>query len=106
MISKRSGSHMSDKQMAHAAVNNNLLHFNFSFGVIISGYLSGMDSFHWMIITKDGGTLLIHKSRVDFVEITDSKLANEDADIIEKVTKVAEPFWKFCERVFFGKTEE
>jgi len=102
---KRTGSYVSDKKMARAAVENQLLRFRLTSGHEVRGYLSGMDSYNWMVVTKDGGNFIIHKTNVELLEITDIFLFQESPEAIANVTQIAKSFWAFCEKEYFGKGE-
>jgi len=103
---KKTGSYVSEKQMARAAIEGQLIKFKFTSGSAFEGYLSGMDAYNWLVVNKSGTTHIVHKTNVELLEITNQFLFQEDRETLENVTLVAETFWKFCEKEFFGRTEE
>jgi hypothetical protein len=95
----------STKAMARAAVDGRLITFSFSEERAISGYLIGMDDFHWVIVEMGRGpnTNLIHKS-VPHVAIGNPNLANESEEFQKRVREMGEPFWSYCKKNYLGRT--
>lgn len=89
---------MSTKQLAHAAVAGRKVTFHFAAPTLepITGYLCGMDDFHWMVVTPQGEQHLIHKSaaRVD-LHTTSSY---DDESLREDLDRVVLPFRDFLVR--------
>jgi hypothetical protein len=99
---KKSGSAMSDKQMARAAVDGRMLVFRTGVLVPLEGYVVGMDDFHWLIATPanlDEGepvlTTLIHKS-CPLVTFTETYLVDEDQEDRTKIQQIGGHFWTWC----------
>lgn len=97
---RMSGSAMSDKQMARAAVDGRMLVFRTGVLVPMEGYVVGMDDFHWLIATPSDGhepvqTTLVHKT-CPLVTFTDHYLVDESAGDREKVQKIGDAFWTWC----------
>lgn len=52
---------MSTKQLARTVLDGRKVTFNLGFEVV-TGYLCGMDDFHWAVITPHAQVHLVHKS--------------------------------------------
>jgi hypothetical protein len=99
-----SGSAVSSKQIAWAAVNHRLVKFSTLVGDQ-SGYVIGQDDFHWIIATvpHEGDThqtALIHKGSAAIVTITDHRLEEERDQIGSAVTMAGTSFWNFCQTTY------
>lgn len=83
---------LSKKQLTASAVKGRMVTFHISFTEeTISGYLCGMDDFHWMVITPSGSKHLIHKANVSVVDLLESPTyANEENH--EELESVVAPF--------------
>ncbi len=97
---RRSGSAMSDKQIARAAVNGQMLMFRTGVLVPMEGYVVGMDDYHWFVAVPSDNhepfqTTLIHKS-CPLVTFTHHYLVDEDEVNREKVREVGQAFWEYC----------
>jgi hypothetical protein len=101
----RTGSIASTKAMARAAVEGRLITFSFSEEWIISGYLIGMDDFHWVIVEMASNlkTNLIHKS-VPHVVIGTSTLDTESEEFQRRAKEMGESFWGYCKKNYLGRT--
>lgn len=99
---KKSGSAMSDKQIARAAVNGQRLIFRTGAWTPLDGYVVGMDDFHWLIASPGDltgepvTTTLIHKT-CPLVSFTDTYLADEPEEDRTEIEKIGRPFWAYCE---------
>jgi hypothetical protein len=101
----RQGSSASTKNLARAAVEGRRLNFHFSPEWQVSGYLVGMDDFHWVIVgTEPSGprVKLIHKS-APVVEITDSVLTKETPEFVKRVIEISESFRAYCLKNYLGR---
>lgn len=108
--SPRAGSIMSSKQMARAAVNGNRITVLFlSSDTSVSGYVVGMDDFHWMLAVPQQNeveTVLIHKGGPDLVRIDRVHLLSHESHwVADEVHRIGGPFFDFCERAFLGKQQ-
>jgi hypothetical protein len=56
-----SGSAVSTKQLAYTVRDGRKVTFYLE-GRVLSGYLAGMDGYHWLLITPELKIFLIHKS--------------------------------------------
>lgn len=115
---RKTGSAMSDKEMARAAVEGREVVFFPSDRLTVAGFIVGMDDFHWKVACPRFSTsyetyttqviALVHKS-CPVVQIGSSssllKVAEEgELDWVDWVKEVGTPFWAYCERTYFGKT--
>lgn len=102
--SGKSGSSMSDKQLARTVIDGRMLTFRLSDGSQIDGYLCGMDDFHWLVVTETASKFLIHKGRVLYVLLYDFSAFSEESnfDALEKIVK---PFRERVKRDFFGQVQ-
>lgn len=100
-MAKKSGSGMSDKQMARAAVEGRRLIFRTVAFTPLDGYLVGMDDFHWLIASpgeldhEPVFTTLVHKT-CPLVSFTDTFLADEPEEERMEIQRIGRPFWEFC----------
>ena len=89
---------MSTKQLAHAAVAGRKVTFHFAAPTLepITGYLCGIDDFHWMVVTPSGEQHLIHKSvaRVDL----HSESTYDDEFLKDVLDRTVLPFRDFLVR--------
>ena len=101
MSRARSGSAMSTKQLARTVLDGRLLTFTPLVGEPITGYLCGMDDFHWMVVTPYGSKHLVHKASAPVIDFGDCRYIEEpDHPVLEKVVG---PFRRFVEAEFFGR---
>ena len=98
----KSGSEMSSKQLARTVVDGRLLTFHLSTGDSIVGYLCGMDDFHWMIVTLDGGRHLIHKGAAALIDIASESTYDEEHHNSD-LEEIISPFRQVVERGVFGR---
>ena len=110
--SRRRGSEMTDKQVEESARRGRKITCRFLTGTSheVSGYVVGLDDYHWMIGTvvpaslrEDGAEpislMLVHKSRVDVTVLhSGSTLGTEDDAAQTALALVGGPFWRGLER--------
>lgn len=53
---------MSSKQLARTVVDGRILTFTPVSGAPVTGYLAGMDDYHWLVVTPYDEQVLVHKS--------------------------------------------
>lgn len=99
---RSAGSAVSTKQIAWAAVNERCVTFTTSVGEY-SGYVIGMDDYHWVIADPDGGgthfkTRLIHKGLAPVVTVTDKTLDQEIEPVVTAVTMAGSAFWSLLRK--------
>lgn len=78
---------MSEKQIAHAVREGRKVTVYLPSGREVSGYVMGMDDFHWALCTADLDVLLVHKS-TDAIRIhthTTFKTESKVEEIEERV---------------------
>lgn len=100
---KKTGSSMSDKQIARAAVQGQRLIFRTVAFTPMDGYVVGMDDFHWLIASpgelgEPVATTLIHKT-CPLVSFTDTYLADEPDEDRTAIQRIGRPFWESCVRL-------
>jgi len=115
---RKSGSAMSDRQMARAAVDGRLITFIQELRASyaeqdrsISGFLVGADDYHWMIVPEefsnpeqDLPVVLVHKS-CPFVMISPStRLSGRPKSFRTKVGEIGRGFWEHCKQAHLGYT--
>jgi|SRR5882757_1653680 len=98
---KKSGSVMSDKQMARAAVEGRRLIFRTVAFTPLDGYVVGMDDFHWLIASpgelehEPVFTTLVHKT-CPLISFTDTFLVDEPEPDRKRIQQIGRAFWEFC----------
>lgn len=101
---KKTGSAMSDKQIARAAVEGQRLIFRTTAWTPLDGYVVGMDDYHWLIAsigerdTDPVFTTLVHKT-CPLVSFTDTYLADEPPEDRTVIRQIGRPFWESCMRL-------
>lgn len=82
---------MSSKQLARTVVDGRRINLTVSgLDQILSGYLCGMDDFHYLIITPDCQTHLIHKGSAPAISL--GGLLYESEGRRDDLEKVVGPF--------------
>ena len=107
-----SGSHLSDKQIAHSAVRGRKVTFSF-FNTNpvheVVGYIVGTDAYHWFVATpvtapdrsEKVALSLVHKGRVDVIGLgSHPSLADEPEEIRDEVTRIGASFWSACSKTY------
>lgn len=94
---------MSSKQLAHTVMDGKQVDFHLTGGMVVSGYLAGMDDYHWMVIDPQGKVSLVHKGSAILVqpwtrETYSTEVAKTDLEA------VIQPFRKWVGRHFFGRS--
>jgi hypothetical protein len=93
---------MSSKQLARTVIDGRQLTFTPLVGNPITGYLCGMDDFHWMVVTATGTKHLVHKASAPVIDFSD--LATyQDEPLRDSLDGVVGPFRRFVEAEFFGR---
>lgn len=92
------GAAMSTKQMARTVQDGKKVHFRWHPDADgIEGYLCGMDDFHWMVVTPEGRTILVHKGSAPIIDIaTEATLHDEPGRAA--LEAVITPFRKAMQR--------
>jgi len=101
----RRGSMTSDREIAFAVRTGQLVTFHPAVGEPVTGYVCGMDDFHWKaIVPSDNSVHLIHKSapvvRVHPEPTYDQETNKDDLE------KVVSAFRAWVMRTFFQQAEE
>lgn len=92
------GAHLSNKQIARAAVDGKIVtFFSAPESILARGYVVGMDDYHWMVYTSSGDIALVHKS-APMVKISEIGPPDE----IHKAARVGESFWAYCRENILG----
>ena len=101
---------MSTKQMARAAVEERLVTIWFSDTRTLSGYLVGMDDYHWLIAHEQDrriATSLVHKS-VDHIQISPTRTLSSVSDPQNQaaIRRIGSPFFEYCRKTFLGHKDQ
>ena len=93
---------MSSKQLARTVLDGRRLTFRLTSGAEVEGYLSGMDDFHWMVVTSQGQKFLLHKGSTALIALGDES-SYKDEPLYYEMEKVIRPFREFVSREYFGR---
>ena len=83
---RKQGSSVSSKQLARTVKDGRKVSFWLSSGLEISGYISGMDDYHWFLVTPENRKHLIHKGLASLITLHDES------------TYATEPLWELLEQ--------
>jgi hypothetical protein len=104
-----SGSSVSTKQMAYTVRDGRKVTFLFENLPPVSGYLAGMDGYHWLVITPDLYILLIHKTsacvHLGKLDQESSLKTEENKDEIERLTAPFRQYLRDRELIPPGKAK-
>lgn len=90
---------MSAKQISRAAIDQRKLAFNLvAQPARVTGYVVGMDDYHWLVSTGSDGLSLVHKGSAVTVEFLPAFLADEDQPYQTYTKQIGEPFWASLQR--------
>jgi len=89
---------LSTKQLVRTVLDGRILRFSFSVDHAIEGYLCGMDTYHWMIVSPDGHKHLIHKSKASLVTLGSISYSAEDNHV--DLEKIVGPFRDWVKKTF------
>lgn len=95
---------MSSKQLARTVLDGRLLTFRLTSGAEVEGYLSGMDDFHWMVVTPTGQKYLLHKGSTALIALAED-CVYADEPKLNQLEKVVRPFREFIAREIFGRED-
>lgn len=93
---------MSSKQLARTVLDGRRLTFRLTSGTEVEGYLSGMDDFHWMVITPQGQKYLLHKGSTALIALADEATYKDEA-LFSEMEKIVRPFREFVSREYYGR---
>lgn len=99
------GSGLSTKQLQRTVLDGRQVTFHFAAGIPvhgITGYICGMDDFHWMVVTSRGQQHLIHKGSAVFVTLAETPSWNAEP-IREQLDEVVGPYRQWVARNVFGR---
>lgn len=100
----RLGATTSNKQLARTVVDGRLVTFHLPGGLEpITGYVCGMDDFHWMVVTGTLEKHLIHKGAAPLITLSDESTFASEHDR-ESLEGVVGPFRRWVEAEFFGRS--
>jgi sRNA-binding regulator protein Hfq len=99
------GSSVSDKQMGRAAAEGTQVVMFLASGTDISGYVVGMDDYHWLLASVSEGLRIVHlvHKTCPLVSFLPHGLDQEDEEDQQWVTSIGSPFWGFCRRTYLGE---
>jgi hypothetical protein len=93
---------MSSKQLARTVMHGRAITFRFPSGEDITGYLCGMDDFHWMVVTADCQKHLIHKGSASVITLADTDSYDSEPRR-DEMEEVIGPFRRFVSEAYFGR---
>lgn len=96
---------MSSKQLARTVVDGKAITFRFVSGEPITGYLCGMDDFHWMVITSSCEKHLIHKGSASIITMADVSSYEQEPDR-EALESIVGPFRNYVASAYLGRAED
>lgn len=99
---RRSPSHLSTKQLARTVMDGRRVTFRVGTDEAFTGYLCGMDDFHWMIVTPMAEKYLIHKASTPAVQISDESTYSSEI-CHRQLEEVVGPFRRWVEDEIFGR---
>jgi hypothetical protein len=99
----RPGSSTSTKQIVQTVKDGRKVYFKTVVGDI-SGYVAGMDDYHWMVVTpaENLTTHLVHKS-APLISLGRAS-TYQDEDTKEEMDKIIAPFRQWVLRTYFGRS--
>jgi hypothetical protein len=89
------GSSMSTKQLARTVQDGRMVTFIHQVGER-TGYLCGMDDFHWMIVTPECRTHLIHKGSAPFIDPAPDATYRSEPNV-DALERIVGPFRDYLE---------
>lgn len=106
--SDRTGSSMSNKQVAYAATTGHKITFVLAHGLgSREGYVVGMDDYHWLVAQPENDTIrksIISKGNTVALDLSPAPtLVDEPPAVRVAITEVGRGFWLFCDKTYFGK---
>ena len=101
----RSGAGLSTKQMARTVVDGRAVTFTLVNSVEVSGFLCGMDDYHWMVVTPAGQRHLVHKAAAILITFADS-CSYRSEQRHSALEEIVAPFRRFVERDLMGREIE
>jgi hypothetical protein len=96
------GSANSSKQLAHAAVRGSSITFKMVNDENITGFLVGMDDYHWVVVASGTEQVsLVHKASAPVVKISQrNDMADEPDPTQAFIAKVGSGFLDFCRQTY------
>lgn len=89
------GSGMSTKQLAYSVLHGKKVTATCTTGQTESGYLAGMDDYHWFVLVPDGSNVrqvLVHKTAPHVEISTAPTYDDEDGDLLRVMEPIIRPF--------------
>ena len=99
--SRARGAHVSTKQLARAVSEGRLITCRTSVGDV-TGYLCGMDDYHFVVITPAGRQVMVHKAQAPIVVLHSESTYSEEQNIVSLETIVG-PFRQYVEKTYLGR---
>ena len=87
---RRDGDAVSRKQLQRTVIDGRKVTMQTAVGVI-HGYVCGVDSYHWMVVTPEGQKHLVHKSAAAIVTLHDER-SYEDEPQFSLLEQIVAPF--------------
>ena len=84
------GSAMSTKQLAQSVAHGRMVTFHTPVREV-TGYLFGMDDYHWAVITAEGRKTLVHKGSASLIDFADESTYDTE-DEHDRLERLVGPF--------------
>lgn len=95
---------MSRKQIARTVLNGQQVTFLTAMSVeIATGYVYGMDDYHWAVVSPTGDTTLVHKAGTHVRVHSEHTYEDESTEAREHLDGLVLPFRQWAEQTVFGR---
>ncbi len=90
--SRRQAAEMSTRQITESVLRGRRVVFTYERRPPVSGYVAGLDDFHWMVVDPVTlNVLLVHKALAPVVEIARESSYLEEPNLVE-IDRIVSPF--------------
>lgn len=96
----RRGSDFSDRQIYQAVKQGKAVQFVTVCGEKVTGWVFGMDDYHWGVVTPTGEVHCVHKS-APLMTVTDHLLERQAVGTREDIEPLVQPFYERVMREHF-----
>lgn len=96
---------MSTRQLARTVLDGQMISFFFEGGERVSGYLSGQDDYHWLVMRPTAEIVLVHKGSVPRIELGAESTYNKEP-LHDELERTIGPFRRFVETEIFGRKDK
>lgn len=98
------GSALSRKQIARSVLNGQQVTCTSAGIEVATGYVFGMDDFHWAVVSPGGETTLVHKAGTHVKIHPDHTYDGLPEDQRETLEPMIRPFRDFVSKSVFGRS--